>query len=213
MQIFFCWWFFWTIRWSYDDFFREFIFRLWSNFFDRNVSWFDCFSNFNWFDANNDIFSKNNQFCNAVLEKYHSNINESYFAHSVFFFWWCRRQKTSEHFRKSWKIFARNLTKNIQTYSIIEWNFDEFRKNWLYDFRWKTSILLQRHSNCRIYMRWRKKTFEHCKNHQNREMICLYKCRWSTWIYWNMCILSHFHRKIRHHFRFNLYAVEKECDF
>ena len=43
---FFCWRFFWTIRWLYDDFFREFIFRLWSDFFDRNVSKFDSFSNF-----------------------------------------------------------------------------------------------------------------------------------------------------------------------
>ena len=82
---FFCWRFFWAIRWLYDDFFREFIFRLWSDFFDRNVSKFDCFSNFCWFDANNDFFAKSDQFCNAVRKNYHSNIDESYFAHCVFF--------------------------------------------------------------------------------------------------------------------------------
>ena len=44
-------------------------------------------------------------------------------------------------------------------------------------------------------------------------MIYLYECRESSKIYRNMCVLSHFYRKIRYHFRFDLYVVEKKCDF
>ena len=44
-------------------------------------------------------------------------------------------------------------------------------------------------------------------------MICLYECRENSKIYRNMCVLSHFYRKVRHHLRFDLYVVEEKCDF
>ena len=44
-------------------------------------------------------------------------------------------------------------------------------------------------------------------------MICLYECRESLRIYRSMCVLSHFYREFRHRLRFDLYIVEKKCDF
>ena len=52
-------WFFEIIRWLYDDFFDEFVFKIRSIFFDWNFSKFDWISNFDRINLNDDFFSKN----------------------------------------------------------------------------------------------------------------------------------------------------------
>ena len=93
---------------------------------------------------------------------------------------------------------------HFKAHSMTERNINEFKKNRLYNFKWKISILCCWFQDCWFYLQFKWQISWNNKNDKNIKIIFLSKCFWNSCIYWSLCVLQNLNHEFCYYYRFYL---------